>query len=319
MQITYVAKHRQECSNDDEGSIAYALQQLGHSVFCMNEGEAHHLHKSKYRDLLLFHKWEASNLANPNVRDRFGKIAFWYFDLVLCDDPTLRKRCDTRVGWMHRVLPWVDLGFCTDGDWVATAGTHPAIGEHSAKLRWLCQGADERVIGQGEARCRCCNQAYEGPPILLTGISKGGGKLRESFISELQERWGSQFLHIERGVHGRDMAHLIAQSKIVVCPDYPVTDRYWSNRVWNALGFGAFVLHPYCRGLEEMIGVDSADRAPLLTYQSRQHLHELIRDYLQLPTSRSLTALAGLEAVKAAHTYQHRCQQLMQVIQEHKR
>ncbi len=71
-------------------------------------------------------------------------------------------------------------------------------------------------------------------------------KRRESFIQEMRHRWGSRFHHVERGVHGAQLAELIARARVVVAPDSPVTDRYWSNRVYNALGLGAFLMHPSC-------------------------------------------------------------------------
>ena len=285
MRIGYIANHG--CGgNDDEGAIAHALRELGHDVQPLRESRASQARNLRC-DVVLFHKWEIpERLHVPSV--------FWYFDLVDFPDPSLAGRNKTRLKWMRNVLPRVDIGFCTDGDWVNADTT--------GKLVYLPQGADERVVGRASA-----DVAHR---VLFTGIRAGGGRGRVSFVDEMAAKYGNSFYHVSKGVHGRAMAELIAQSHVVVAPDSPVTDRYWSNRVFNVLGFGGFLMHPHCKGLTEFY----EDGKELLMYRSREELHKLIES--ASPAQAEAVARAGLERTMREHLYRHRCEKMVQIIKE---
>lgn len=299
MKILYVAKHGQSNSNDDEGAITHALNRLGHDVQLFNESEGYRVVGTR-GDLLLFHKWTTDAVRILKLMKGSMPRVFWYFDLVDFLDPTLASRCQTRKAWMGDILPNVELGFCTDGDWVVAS-------PHASRLIWLPQGADERVIGRGVVK-----DPLFSIDILFTG-GKKGGRARESFVDELTCTYGPQvFTHIEKGVHRRRMANLITCSKVVVAPDGPVTDRYWSNRVYNALGFGAFMIHPYCR----MLADQYLDGKEILYYRDRVELHQMIHQALLSPDLRKTISEGGLQKTIQEHTYTHRCAQLIQTVQE---
>lgn len=304
MRILYVAKHDQPNTADDEGAIMHALRELGHDVQPLREVRGSLVPKVE-ADLLLSHCWHDAGLAD---RAKVKARVFWYFDLVDWPaDPTLAKRCAARVAWVRDATRRYDLGFCTDGDWVAN--------DKSGKLTWLPQGADERVVGFGEAvehRCEHCGQSVGEPDILFTGIGRGGGQQRESFVADMRARWGNRFRHIERGVHGRQLADLIASVKVVVAPDSPVTDRYWSNRAWNALGFGACLLHPWSEGLSRMY----ENCAEIELYTNREDMNNRLARILSAPDYRRVLGSNGLERTKREHLYRHRCERLIQVVKE---
>ncbi len=248
MKILYIAKH-QSGDNDDEGSILDALQHLGHEVICIHEKRRHRqlvlTHPSQMdrlkADFCLFHKWESpteiSQMKTPKC--------FWYFDLVHSDDPLLVERSKFRVNWFRQVMPHVHLAFCTDGDWVLKQKETA----HGAKYRWLMQGADQRVVGVGTP-----DPNLKLPPLLFAGMINHGSKRVEQ-IGRLRERYGDKLMLLGEGgarnrKHGRELADIMANVKIVIAPGGPSTDHYWSNRVFQALGFGAFLLHPRCANLD---------------------------------------------------------------------
>lgn len=293
MRIGYVAKH-DSGGNDDEGAITYALEKLGHTVLRLQEARGYRADRLDC-DFILFHKWsDTSAMKRCKV-----PLVFWYFDLVDFPDPTLAERCKKRREWMEHVMPCVHLGFCTDGDWVER--------DRTGKLVTLRQGADERVVGLGE-REPGYKEAYD---TLFTGIRAGGGSKRVSFVDEIQRTYGDRFYHVTKGVHGRELANLIASSKIVVAPDGPVTDRYWSNRVYNALGFGAFLLHPYC---EELLKEYEGDG--MLLYRTREQLHRMIANALAYPSDRKDIAGRGLKITQERFLYRHRCEELIRIVKE---
>lgn len=293
MKIIYVAKH-DSGGNDDEGAIAYALTELGHEVQRVREVKGRKALGLR-GDLLLFHGWRDVEVI-CGFAGRMPRI-FWYFDLVDFPDPSLKSRCQARITWINSILPHIELGFCTDGDWVAKDTT--------SKLVWLPQGADGRVIGLGT-----WEDGYT-PPILFAGIRHGGGG-RTSFVDEISRVYADKFLHISRGVYGRKLADLITGTQIIVAPDSPITDRYWSNRVYVTLGFGGFLLHPRCEGLTSHYEHDRE----IIYYIGREDLHSRLCFYMKRPSLCREIAEAGLSRTLAEHTYRHRCEKLLRTIKE---
>lgn len=310
MKILYVAKHGSG-GNDDEGAIAHALRTLGHSVRCVPEKDGG-LFSDTPTDLLLFHKWyDVAAVLRSKARVK----AFWHFDLVRSDQWSRKDWEAERVAWIETMTAAVDVGFCTDGDWVdsyARSGRAPG----AARLVWLPQGADERVVGAGAKRGKDIDVLYVG------SWSHGGG--RASHIERLRARYGDR-LRIVGGTrrtaaYGRVLADLIARSKVVVAPDSPVTDRYWSNRVYNMLGFGALLLHRYSAGLAEQY----RDEEDLIFYRSRTACESWIDDVLDgrpvagynLGGDPDRIPASGLRRTVENHLYRHRCEELIRVVGE---
>lgn len=304
MRIVYVGKFDQLQSNDDEGAILHALRELGHDVQPVREHKGISALTLK-GDLLLFHHWDKTEVIKKFNMPK----AFWYFDLVDWPaDPTLKARCDQRKAWMERTIPVVDFAFMTDGDYGYQVSQTP-LGMN--KVYHLMQGADERVMGihASQSHCIVCKQAFK-PDILMVGGVQGCGVQRRSFVEEMHQTYGDRFVHIQKGVYRRELGGLIANTKIVVAPDSPVTDRYWSNRVYIMLGFGAFLIHPYAKGLAEQFG----DSVGLMCYHNRKQLHEWINDYTHLEASRKIIAHNGFVRIQLEHTYRHRVQTMMGII-----
>ncbi len=294
MKIIYVAKHG-SVGNEDEAAITYALGKLGHKVTCLHEFQPskHPGLIIRREGILLFHKWLDAELL-PQVK--IPKV-FWYFDRVDFEQPEMGRLTRVRKAWMNLATELVDIGFCTDGDWVNQDTT--------GKLVRLTQGADERVVGLFKPTTE-----ISGPPIMFSGSVGWGGKGRKSFVLEMKEKYGDNFNHVTSR-HGKQLAETIAQSKIVVAPDFPCSDHYWSNRVYTALGFGAFMLHPYCATLRDQY---TPDELPM--YKTREELHELISHWLDKPRWREMIQQRALRTTRKQHLYLHRCEELIKTVQE---
>ena len=303
-KILYLARHRNPATAEDEAAIGHALESLGHEVIRLDEpyvspkrrrvpvtiNKITEADTQRPADFLLFHHY-----------GDFGQLAkfphpkcFWYFDRVTCDDPTLAGRSQVREAWLQQAMQTAGVGFCTDGD---------AVARHPDRLVFLPQGCDERVAGRGAG--------HGAGDILFTGIARGGVG-RESFVAEMRARYAQRFMHVERGFHGRDLANLVASHPIVVAPDAPVSDRYASNRVWLTLGYGGFLLHPWCDFLQGCY----RDGKEIVYYRNRAELHAHIAYYLGNPEERQRIAQAGLQRTLAEHTYRHRAAKLIEVVRE---
>lgn len=304
MKIVYIAKH-DSGGNDDEGAITHALQELGHDVQRLREFKGTAA-KRVEGDLYLFHNWQHPEYLNGVV----GAKAFWYFDLVDFPDKMIRARCQQRLQWIRRALDYSDVGFCTDGNYVNNP-VKTAI-DRIVKLE---QGADERRMPTLDWLIR--SQREQGPyvsdRILFTGIQRGGA-VRESFVEFMKTTYGPNFYHVPSGVHGERLMNLVASSKFVVAPDGPVTDYYWSNRVYLTLGFGGFLLHPRCEGLERHY----SHCREIVYYNSRDDLVGLIEHYREREKDRHEIAQAALERTRREHTYRHRVERLLAVLKERK-
>jgi len=86
---------------------------------------------------------------------------------------------------------------------------------------------------------------------------------------------------------------------------------YISNRIYDALACGAFVVSDDVPGLSERFGEAVA------CFGSPQELHELIDRFLTDPHERRRRAALGREAVLAGHTFAHRVDTLLAAVEEH--
>lgn len=296
LTILYIAKHGSG-GNDDEGAIGDALDRLGHRVLRVQERlVTEDLASRAEADFCLFHKWYDPTCLY--YLSRRLPCVFWYFDLVRYQDESLAERNGSRISWMMEVLDHAQLGFCTDGDWVNS--------DSSGKLVRLCQGIDQRAKPYFDKHSE--DEIYD---LTFTGISRGGGSGRESFVRWCERRYARQFRHVSSGVHGSHLARLIYKSKILLAPDHPATDDYWSNRLFLTLGYGGFLLHPHCETVRNYYTPDE-----LVTYHNRDDLATKIDYYLRHPEERERIRQAGFARTWRDHTYQKRCEQLVRIVQE---
>lgn len=295
MKIGYVAKH-DSGGNDDEGAIHFALEALGHRVERLRESRSHAMHKLDC-DFLLFHHFpnplELTKLKCPKV--------FWCFDRIVEPDcPELALRNTRRGNWARQMLEACDLGFFTDGDWVST--------QPREKAYWLMQGADERITGVDVHYVKDID-------ILFMGGAKGCGAKREAFVELMQRSYGSRF-HWAQKTYREELRRLIGRSKVVVAPPFPWSLRYWSNRAYIALGFGAMLVHPPIYDYKS-----HADYMPYMPYiekgNAAKGLLYVIEEMLALSEEqRRKIAFNGLSHTMSKHLYRHRCEELINVVKQ---
>lgn len=301
LRIVYVARFGNTQSNDDEGAITHALRALGHEVVEVPEREGDRA-AGIGGDFLLFNHW-----ADPETLSRVRiPCVFWYFDQVECADPSLKARSQVRRRWMKEMLPLVKIGFCTDGDWVEKVNRD----DPEKPLVRLSQGFDERLSPHAPK-----TPLDQDVDLLLLARYERCGLARQRFINEMKRRYQHlNLVHLPSGCYREDLAHTVARSKIILAPEGPVSDRYWSNRVYLISGLEGFLLHPFSQELAEHYKPDHE----IKFYHDCEDLFHLIEVYLREKKvgHRAWQAAAAREQTLREHTYRHRVEKMIEVLRE---
>ena len=142
---------------------------------------------------------------------------------------------------------------------------------------------------------------------------------RPKLIDWLRATYGERFKHFGGDglgvVREEKLNQLYADSKVAVGDslcinfDYPY---YWSDRVYETLGRGGFMIHPYIQGMGDHF--ENGKHLVFYDFNNFEQLKGLIDYYLEHPEEREAIRLAGHEHVKANHTYKNRWQHIIEVV-----
>lgn len=151
------------------------------------------------------------------------------------------------------------------------------------------------------------------PPIKVAFIgSTGTYPARTRLVNWLRDTYGSEFTHIAN-LRGLALNQTLARIRVVVGDSYR-SPNYWSNRVYEILGRGGFLLFPETVGLEQeftegehYVGYNRTDR---------EGLRELIEYYSDPSheTERNKIRSAGFNRC-SEYTYNFRVAKLLDTIQ----
>jgi hypothetical protein len=146
---------------------------------------------------------------------------------------------------------------------------------------------------------------------------------RAKLIDWLRDTYGDRFTHVggdgDTGtIRGAALNAVYANSKVAVgdtlCPDFDYPG-YWSDRVYETLGRGGFLIHPYISGMEGHF--KQGEHLQYYEYGDFELLKYQIDKYLDDPDWQPIgekTRRAGHEHVKANHTYAHRWQTILDTV-----
>lgn len=138
---------------------------------------------------------------------------------------------------------------------------------------------------------------------------------RRELLRTIQSNYGGRS-HIYDGnsIRGRDLNALYASAGVVV-GDSMFADRrtnYWSDRYYETVGRGGFLLAPRVKGLEDHF----ADGLHLSLYDvgDTAGLCDQIDFWLAHQAQARDIAACGQEHVRSTHTYRHRVLELLNVV-----
>lgn len=139
---------------------------------------------------------------------------------------------------------------------------------------------------------------------------------RPTLINWLQTTYKNKFIHYGKdgikSIRGDQLNNLYAGTKIVVgdtlCPNFDYPD-YWSDRIYETIGRGGFLIHPYIKGLER----EFTDKKDVVFYEygNFEQLKELIDYYLENDIEREKIREAGHKLVKKNYTYTQRWETIL--------
>jgi hypothetical protein len=294
MKILYIAKHGQP-NNDDENSIWLSLLKLEHDV---DRFQLSNLNRDKQildqirteYDFVLFHKLPSQDYVEY-VCSRWKGIC-WYFDAI-------GKGFASNDDYIDMVKNICFMGFFTDGDFVNSQGED--------KIKLLRQGLDIDLEHD--------NSVYKSERKVLDfmfigTVGHGGYTDREKYLSQLSHdyKWKP---HTQYSIFKDKLAAVCQGSKIMLAMP-PVTDHYWSNRVYLLGGRSGFVLHPYASDLENQFGES------LAFYKDYEELKSKIDFYCENDEKRERMAREAHSIIVNGHTYLHRCKELTETLNDYR-
>lgn len=285
---------------DTEKYIAEALEELGYRVVRVNERKFflrlidEVINEIVYYkpSLVLFSKGRPLGDAEVFIERLKGlgvPTACWLFDLYF-DLPS------PRIGKLKRKeAPFnCETIFSTDGG-------------HDNDFKLI--GIKHKLLRQGIYEPEAI--LYDRPKtkdVIFVGSDSFGN--RAKMLDGLKKRYGKRFeWHgYETSIRNLPLNELYATAKVVVGDSFP-SSRYWSNRIYETLGRGGFLLHPHVEGIEE----EFEDGKHLVLYKrgDMDDLYTKIDYYLSHDEEREKIRVAGFEHVKNNYTYKHRCIELM--------
>lgn len=308
MNIIYIGDFRRPY--DTELYVKRGLEELGHNVKCLqesginNNGNINGIVKDLIDmkiDLVLLSKCKQRGTIRDLVEELKKtniKTAVWLFDLYF----NIVKHRELMV--QNKDAPFnCDFVFTTDG------GHDKEFKEYGINHITLKQG-----IYEPEAIL------YDRPKtqdIVFVGADSFG--TRRKMLEMLNEVYGNRFKwygqFITSHIRNLPLNEVYASSKIVVGDSQP-SPNYWSNRVYETLGRGGFLLHPMVEGLDKEFKIGKH----LVTYEYGNHkdLLDKIEYYLEHEEEREKIRKAGFEYCKKHYTYKKRCETLIKHINEHK-
>lgn len=234
MRILYFTnlKYLKHLSKD----IEEALKKLGHNVLTINDQDFKMdelITNANICDMFLFHQGGVSTDNEYEFRLSLARLhtilqsiktkkTLWFVDKVWGSSDLM----------MESIVSMVDWAFINDDTWVRRH-KYPNV----STLH--CGVGKKRPLGKFNKELEC--------DIAFIGKVYG---TRTVFVENLRQQFGRRF-KVFQGVHDKEFDDLCQSVKIIVSPNFPMDDFYWSNRIYKILGCGGFLIHPRLFGLKE--------------------------------------------------------------------
>lgn len=329
MKIAYVGNFSQ--SHCTEVHLANTLEELGHQVERLQENDTS------------TRRWLNGLAVGYGEADLFMYTRTWGETVTLEDLAHLRERkiptvsyhLDLYVGLRRKYLHqgkalgdvletdpfWrTDFVFTPDGD----KESAKVFKKHDVKHYYMKPGVYKPecyMVTKNMASYRVIDVLFVGGgdrPGSPNGYGHPEWPYRDQLIGWLYDTYRNQFVkkgHPQETIRNAALNELYSDAIVTVgdsvCIDFK-HEYYWSDRVYETLGRGGFLIHPYIKGLEEEF--TDGENFVFYEYGNFEQLKEKIDYYLEHDAEREKIRKAGHEFVKANCTYHNRLTQMLDII-----
>ena len=223
----------------------------------------------------------------------------------------------TNIFWgIERRVPLIEMNpifkapivFTTDG------GHDKEWKESGVNHRLLRQGVYQGEAKMGKKLDMKCTIGFVGE------MNSRIWNFRESLVKYLIGKYGNDFIWVGQGAsagiyYGKELNDFLATMKVIV-GDSVLSPYYWSNRVYEMIGRGGFLIMPEIKGLDK----EFEPYKHYVPYKPRNldDLKEKIDYYLEHEEEREQIRKAGFEYCKKNYTYKHRVIKMLKVLEENK-
>lgn len=297
-RILYFGNFRNETPTIDQ-DILYSLKKQ-HDVVQVDLREmvedkdiGRIIAKANQCDVFLFHALipETNSLYIKLMLERLVEMlgamtckkVLWFLD----------KISGNKMEVIINLLPSVDHLFVSDGTWKRRFTEE--------KLHVLHPAASEKIkSGKFKEDLKC--------DIAMIGSLYGDRFKQYEF---LKAKFGDHFNFYD-DKFGKDFANVCKSAKVVIVPQYPFDDFFWSDRVYNILASGGICIHPRTYGLTEEGFVDGTH---YIDYYTEQDLFVTLTMLLDKKSNKTRKGISqqGKEFVKG-HTYANRIEEMFNTI-----
>lgn len=314
MKILYVGNFSQ--AHCTEVHLAATLEKLGHEVVRLQENELQPdwvLDRPDGVDLFLFTRTWGGFVTMADL-DRLKELHI----------PTASYHLDLYVGLKR------DGGIETDPFW-RTDYVFTPDGDPASQKVFESKGIKHHYMKPGvfEDECRIGDPKML-PKVDVMFVGTGGTPdhprqyghpewpYRGQLIKWLYDNYDGRFIKFgdpDPTLRGKQLNDMYAAAKVVVgdslCLGF-TKPYYWSDRAYETMGRGGFLIHPYIKGMEE----EFEDRTNIVFYEygNWSQLKFLIDYYIEHDEEREKIRMAGHEFVKNHATYTNRLQRMLEII-----
>lgn len=310
MKILYVGNF--SVPHSTETHLAKTLEHLGHQVTRVQEDPRYArtlVDQTKGHDMFLFTRtW--SNLVTLEHLRQMKELGI----------PTVSYHLDLYVGLQR------GAGIEKDPFW-KTEYVFTPDGDPASQKYFEDRGINHHYLKPAVFKDECIELPQTNDPTLDGNVIFVGGGLeyahpewpyRHELIRWLMDTYPNDFKkygHPQRAVRNMELNQLYSNAKVVIGDSLCLNFNhpyYWSDRVYETIGRGGFIIHPYIKGMEEEF--TDGENIVFYEYKNFKELREKIDFYLSNDDERNRIQRNGFNFVKENATYHNRLTQVLDIV-----
>lgn len=293
-KIAFIGEFTQ---NWNEEGIAKSFEKLGIKVIRFQEegfntNEALKRIADESPDLVL--------MAKLKVDDRL----FFFKEIKKLKIPTASWTFDLYFGHRREEKIDIDPIFRCDFVFGPDGGNVQRFRDKGINYHLLRQGIYDEYCYKGKYR-----KEFAGDVTYVGGMQYGHREVMCEYLKKYGlKRYGRL---VTTHVRGDDLNDLYASSSIIIGDSLP-SPRYWSNRLYETLGRGGFLIFTDIEGLNEEY--EPYKHFIPFKFYGFKSLGEKIEYFLKHQDERIKISEAAMDHTKKHHTLLNRCQQFLDIV-----